>query len=118
MTVGVYRIYNIKNGKSYVGQSLDIKRRLEEHYRSLNSLSFKHHSLKFQEDWDKYGEEAFRAEILEVCPESELESREKYWIYFYDSANKGYNVRTCYNKPIKDEIEKAIQILENLKERI
>lgn len=118
MTVGVYRIFNTKNGKSYVGQSLDISRRLQEHYRSLNSFSICHHSPKLQEDWDEYGEDAFRAEVLEVCPEHKLEEREKYWIYFFNSAEEGYNVRTCYNKSIKEELDKAIQILENLKERI
>lgn len=118
MTVGVYRIFNTKNNKSYVGQSLDIKRRLEEHYRSLNSLSFSHHSPKLQEDWDKYGEDNFRAEILEICPESKLEEREKYWIYFFNSAEDGYNVRTCYNKSIKEELDKAIGLLKSLRDKI
>lgn len=118
MTVGVYRIFNVKNNKSYVGQSLDIDRRLHEHYRALNSLTVSHHSPKLQEDWDEYGPDAFEAEILEVCPEDKLEEREKYWIYFFDSATNGYNVRNCYNKAIKDELNKAIALLNNLKERI
>ena len=118
MTTGIYRIYNVKTGDSYVGQSLDINRRLQEHYRILNSLVHTHHSSKLQEDWDRYGENNFKAEILEVCPESLLEAREKYWIDFYDSAQNGYNIRSCYNQPIKDEIDKAIQLLSTLKERI
>lgn len=119
MITGVYRIYNTITGDSYVGQSLDILRRLKEHYKTLNSLVYSHHSPRLQEDWDKYGEDSFRAEVLEVCPESKLEEREKYWIQFYgaDSEN-GYNVRVVYNKPIKDELDKAIEILTNLKERI
>lgn len=118
MTTGIYRIYNIVTNDSYVGQSLDVNRRLQEHYRTLNSLVHNHHSPKLQADWDKYGEDKFRAEVLEVCPESMLEAREKYWIDFYDSAENGYNVRACYNQPIKDEIDKAIELLSALKERI
>lgn len=118
MTAGVYRIFNTINGKSYIGQSLDIDRRLKEHYRSLTSLVCSHHSPKLQEDWDKYGEDNFRAEILEICPESKLEEREKYWIYFFNSADEGYNVRTCYNKSIKEELDKAITLLEELKNKI
>lgn len=118
MTTGIYRIYNTKTGDSYVGQSLDINRRLQEHYRTLNSLVYKHHSSKLQEDWDKFGEESFKAEVLEVCPESVLEAREKYWINFYNSAENGYNVRYCYNQPIKEELDRAIGFLEGLKERL
>lgn len=118
MKTGVYQILNTKNNKRYIGQSLDIKRRLEEHYRMLNSLVYSHHSPKLQEDWDKYGEEAFVASIVEECPESKLEEREKYWIAFYNSADEGYNVVTVYNKPIKEEIDKAIEILTNLKDRL
>lgn len=119
MTVsGVYRILNTKNNKCYIGQSLDIERRLDQHYRALNSLSHRHHSEDFQKDWDKYGENAFKAEILELCPESKLEEREKYWIAFYNSGEDGYNVRECYNKPLKDKLESVIQELIELKQNI
>lgn len=115
---GVYRIYNKKTDRSYVGQSINVQRRLEQHYRSLNSLTYKHHSTTMQEDWDKYGEESFEAELLEKCPENMLEEREKYWIDFYNSAEDGYNTQACYNKQLKEEIEEAIQKLISIKERI
>lgn len=115
---GVYQILNTKNNKCYIGQSLDIQKRLEEHYSMLNSLIYNHHSAKLQEDWDKYGDEAFVASIVEECPEHLLEEREKYWIAFYNSAEDGYNVKTVYNKAIKEEIDRAVEILLNLKENI
>ena len=118
MISGVYRIFNLKNGKSYVGQSLDIERRLNEHYRALNSLSHSHHSPKLQQDWNEFGEEAFMAEILEICPENRLEEREKYWIYFYNSAEDGYNVREVHNQRIKDELDRVIDSLVDLKGRL
>lgn len=118
MTSGVYKITCLKNNKVYVGQSLDISRRLHQHFNSLNSLTHRHHSESLQQDWDRYGSDSFLAEVIEECPSSKLEEREKYWIDFYDSAKNGYNAKICYNQPIKDEIDKAILVLENLKERI
>lgn len=35
---GVYQIYNTETGKRYIGSSIDVERRLKEHYRNL-----KHH---------------------------------------------------------------------------
>ncbi len=118
MTCGVYKITCLKNNKVYVGQSLDIYRRLSQHYKALQSLTHRHHSSRLQDDWDLFGEENFVAEIIETCPPNKLEEREKYWIDFYASDREGYNVRGEYNKPIKDEIDNAIKILTNLKERL
>ncbi len=118
MISGVYKITCLKNNKVYVGQSLDINRRLNQHYNSLNSLVHRHHSEDLQEDWDKYGEGCFIADIIEECPPQKLEEREKYWIDFYKSDEEGYNVRGGYNQPIKDEIDNAIKILTNLKEKL
>lgn len=115
---GVYRIYNRKTDKSYVGQSINVGRRLEQHYRSLNSLTYKHHSTAMQEDWDKFGEDSFVAELLEKCPENMLEEREKYWINFYNAAEEGYNAQACYNKQLKDELSEVIGKLTEIKERI
>jgi len=118
MISGVYKITCIRNNKVYIGQSLDINRRLNQHFNALNSLTHSHHSKAFQEDWDKYGCDAFIAEIVEQVPPSKLEEREKYWIDFYKSDTEGYNVRGEYYKAIKDEIDSVIEKLNNLKEKL
>lgn len=118
MISGVYKITCLKNDKVYVGQSLDINRRLNQHYNSLNNLTHRHHSSDLQDDWDKYGEKNFVAEIIETCPPNKLEEREKYWIDFYKSDVEGYNVRGDYNKPIKEEIDNIIKQLNKLKENL
>lgn len=117
--IGIYRIYNTINDRSYIGQSTDIKRRLQEHYRMLNLLTQSHHSDKLQEDWDKYGADVFRAEVVEECPENLLDEREKYWIDFYEAGSEGYNIKVCkYNQEIKEELAKIKQEIQNLEDRL
>lgn len=82
---GIYKITNIINNHCYIGQSVDIKRRLSEHllqrYKATIYYAF-----------DKYGIDNFTFEIIELCPKESLNEREKYWIAFYDSYNNGYNM--------------------------
>ena len=44
--MGIYKITNIVNNKVYIGQSVDIKRRLYQHKKGLNNN--KYHNLHFQ----------------------------------------------------------------------
>ena len=39
----------------------------------------------------KYGKENFTIEVIEKCDQQLLNEREKYWINYYDSYEKGYN---------------------------
>lgn len=89
---GIYKI-DFPNGKSYVGQSLDIKKRVQEHNqrakkgRKDREIQLCEYAIK------KYGEvEEFW--ILEKVNQNDLDEREKYWIAFYDTLNrdKGYNL--------------------------
>ena len=60
--IGVYCIKNIDNGKSYIGSSVRLNRRLVEH---KSRLRHGHHGNQhLQRAWDKYGEDAFATEIL------------------------------------------------------
>ena len=40
----------------------------------------------------KYGVEHFSCSVIETCAENELDEKEIYWINFYDSYKKGYNM--------------------------
>ncbi len=82
--IGIYKITKKSNGKSYIGQSTDIERRIKEHkYKKDIPID-----LAIQ----KYGKEAFNYEILEECKKEQLDEREKYWISKFNTFKGiGYN---------------------------
>lgn len=82
--IGIYKITKKIDGKSYIGQSNDIQRRFNEHKTKKD--------LIIDQAIQKYGISAFNFEILEECSLEELNSREKYWIAFYNTYKGfGYN---------------------------
>lgn len=74
-SAGVYRILNKENGMEYIGSTVKLKRRLNVH---LWSLQVGHHSNRMlQEEWNKYGKEAFIFGVLEfVQSDTSAPSRE------------------------------------------
>lgn len=89
---GIYLITNICNGKKYVGQSLNVKRRIGRHKSELRYN--KHHNIYLQREFNKYGESCFEFSILEYCSPSELDTKEIKLIsrlQTIDCAN-GYNL--------------------------
>lgn len=40
----------------------------------------------------KYGKENFDIDIIEECPPELLDEKERYYINYYNSYNKGYNL--------------------------
>lgn len=87
--IGIYKITNIENNKSYVGSSLDIIDRWYQHKASL--LHKRHHSIKLQRAFNKYGENKFRYDIIEECNIDSLITREQHYIDLFDSYKNGYN---------------------------
>lgn len=88
---GIYKL-NYPNGKIYIGQSNDIKRRMYEH-NNINRLK-NHYNSPCDLAIQKYGR-LEEVEILEIIEDSNLlDEKEKYWISFYHSDNKeiGYNL--------------------------
>lgn len=90
--IGIYKITNKINGKSYIGQSTDIAKRWSHHLTIAYNDKYSayqwyiHHALK------KYGKENFTFEVLEECTEEQLNEREIYWIAYFDTYNNGYNL--------------------------
>ena len=105
---GIYKITNNINGKVYIGQSINIKERWNDHIKSLNRKDS--HSILLQRAWNKYKQENFSFEILELCSENELDNVEVKYIEFYDSINNGYNIEPGgnKNKRLSDETKKKI----------
>ena len=61
---GIYKITNLKNHKIYIGSSNNIMRRWYEHLRDLKNQ--KHCNSHLQNAWNKYGENNFLFEIIEI----------------------------------------------------
>lgn len=79
MERGIYRIYNILNLKTYIGSSINIKRRFTTHKYHLNKNG--HHCEHLQRAWNKYGKEYFKFEILEILNDNiDLEKEEQKWL--------------------------------------
>jgi group I intron endonuclease len=81
----------VYNGKSYIGSTIDIKTRKEEHKTNTTN--------KFGRAIQKYGYKQFKFEILETLQFSErteLYDLENQYIIKYDSINNGFNTRRNY----------------------
>lgn len=72
---GIYRIKNNITGDCYVGSSNNINRRFSDHRRYLRTNC--HINKKLQNSYNKYGEDAFKYEIFEICPVEYLLEREQ-----------------------------------------
>jgi len=72
---GVYRIFCTANGKSYIGSSVNVAKRIRDHKNSLTRGA--HCNSHLQRTWNKYGWRTFEFRVLEICDVSVLRQREK-----------------------------------------
>lgn len=108
MSCGIYKIVNTINDKIYVGSSIELDVRLNNHKYMLNSNS--HYNTYLQNSVNKYGMDNFNFVIIEECDEKDLISRENHYISLYQSNDLtfGYNLATVnefrrnnYNDEVK-----------------
>lgn len=93
----IYLVTNKINNLKYVGQTIrPLERRWEEHVQKALASTEKSKKQKyyFQAAIEKYGPENFSIEkIDEADSKEELDSKEEYWIEFYDTYHgEGYNL--------------------------
>lgn len=67
---GIYKITNLINGKIYIGSAISLYKRAYNHFISLRDQ--KHHSIKLQRAFNKYGIENFVFEIMCLIDKSSL----------------------------------------------
>lgn len=83
--IGIYKITNLINQKVYIGQSINIEKRWQDHCATVDNCAI-HRAIQ------KYGKENFVFEILEECDLSMLNEKEIYYIEKYNSYYDGYNM--------------------------
>lgn len=89
--IGIYCIINKINGKRYIGSTHDLEKRKKTHFKYL--VMGKHSVVNLQDDYNKWGREAFKFEILEILDdENDLIFQENYWIASFNSITTGYNL--------------------------
>lgn len=87
---GIYCFIHRQSGLHYVGSSVDIGKRLSAHVRDSRggSTTLFHRALR------AFGLAAFDLEVLEECPQHELQPKEAFYIAFLNAASiDGLN---CY----------------------
>lgn len=106
--VGIYKITNKLNGKSYIGQSIHCGKRLDEHSKGSQFID---------EIIQIEGIENFQFEILKEVERNELNYWEDYYIIEYNTLfPNGYNKKMNNPKHIQKEINgknKKIRVIAN-----
>lgn len=140
--IGIYKIICQATGKIYIGQSIDLVRRMSSYTRMSGST----YQIKLHRSRIKYGIESHTIEVVEECSIDMLNERERYWQDFHDacgkkglnciltktnsksgkmsdetkakisSANKG-RVFTVMTQEVKNKISNALTGLKHSKER-
>lgn len=84
---GVYKIESktVLN-KRYIGSTSSLRQRWQIHLNNLRKN--KHHSVKLQRHYNKYGEDDLFFSVIKCCPQEELASTEQ---YFMDCYNPFFN---------------------------
>lgn len=107
--IGIYSITNIMTGEMYIGESLNIDKRINVHLKDLKSG--KHHNYKLQQSWnewtEEWGEDVFQFEVIENCNPFNLKidcNKMKLYLlmreYYYCSINedKLFNIEKTLKK--------------------
>ena len=98
---GIYKVTNINDMKCYVGQSVDIANRFTQHCRCGCGIKTPKDN-KLYAAMLKNGLDQFTFEIVEICPQEELNEKEKYYIDVYNSVNYGFNSQDGVNGKSND----------------
>lgn len=86
-TYYIYKATNKINGKSYIGQTCDVKQRIWQHMRCYEKENCLFHRALL-----KYGKENFTWDVIDSCNgKKESITLEKHYIELYNTYKNGYN---------------------------
>ncbi len=97
MKSGIYKITNIKNNNFYIGSAINIDNRIRSHKSTLSKN--KHHNIRLQNAYNKYGIKYFLFEIIEYCDNLHLLVREQHYL---DILNPHYNIAKNASAPMSN----------------
>lgn len=98
-TSGIYKITCTANKKIYIGSAFNLRQRRNRHFRNLRQNT--HINQNLQNSWNKYGEQAFIFEVLELVLEMNCIAREQYWLNkLKPFGKKGFNIAYDASSPM------------------
>jgi len=116
---GIYKITNTINGKFYIGSSINLRQRFNEHIGML--VKNEHPNFILQRSWNKHGQNKFTFEIIEECAHDQkiCFEREQYYLDLLKPyLEVGYNISkhaaggdNFTLHPNKEAIREKIRIL-------
>ena len=79
---GIYKLTNLDSGKAYIGKSTDIKKRIQDHFKSAVGIAsiadqYVHHEILRTGFWN------WSIECIIYCDKDKLSELEKYYIEFF-----------------------------------
>ena len=89
-TCGIYKITNLITDDCYIGQSVDIYKRWNDHCKCGLGIDTPPGN-KLYKAIQEYGLENFTFEVIEECSQAELDEKETYFISLYQADTFGYN---------------------------
>ena len=113
--IGIYKITNKINHKSYIGQSTNIEKRWNNHLSSVNNTQDHCYNYPVYRAMRKYGVQNFSFEVLELCSSELLDEREQYWVSYFDTYKNGYNQTVGGNNPQSKVKDYIVDITNDLK---
>lgn len=93
MTCGIYRLKFENTDMCYIGQSVNIERRFNQHISNMKNTAATH---KLNNAYRNYGTPVL--EVLVTCQISELDNIEDNYIEQYNSVDNGFNIYKSSNE--------------------
>lgn len=113
---GVYAIECTATSQQYVGSSIDVHRRRQQHLTQLHAG--KHHSKKLQQAFVEHGRSTFRFRILETVSDlDELRVREQAWIDSTKAYSNGLNSSATATGPEPSAARRLVTLVQSTASR-
>lgn len=98
----IYKLTNVKTGKSYIGQTVNLQKRLNMHKFYANHEGTKNEGQPIVKAIREYGFDSFKVEVLYTSDDfldrkelrKHLDKMEKIYIKQFNTIEDGYNIST------------------------